>query len=96
MSAKKRVARFRGRSSTSHHPIEVIHGQGEALKELGISIERLIYKFRRIPDDAGSDLRGRCARLRMEPKWNFIFRMIGVWERSENSRRTIVAQLYPS
>jgi hypothetical protein len=60
MSAKKRVARFRGRSSISRHPIEAIHRQGEALEELGFGIERLIYKFRRIPDDAGPTLEALC------------------------------------
>ena len=38
----------------------------------------------------------RYARLRMELKWNFIFRMVGVWEQSENSRRTVVVLPYPS
>ena len=41
-------------------PIEAIHGQGEALEELGFGIERLNYKFRRIPDDAGPTLEALC------------------------------------
>ena len=42
------------------NPIEAIHRQGEALEELGFDIERLNYKFRRIPDDAGPTLTALC------------------------------------
>lgn len=41
-------------------PIEAIHGQGEALKELGFGIEGLNFKFRRIPGDAGPILEALC------------------------------------
>ena len=58
MGTKKKS--LRKRFAALPHSIDAIHGQGEALKELGFDTERLHFWFRSIPDDAGLTLEALC------------------------------------
>ena len=58
MGTKKKSQRKR--SAALPHPIDAIHGQGEALEELGFGTERSHFWFRSIPDDAGPTLEALC------------------------------------